>query len=245
MAWAIEGESKRYFGYTFYYQLYFLLPQNWHLPLGGCQKTSKPKHRKIYYFLQQVRTLRIFPQTVSTQQQELENFKPKGTCILQRGLSRGEFQHRLGAKVSRIQALVDWDQEGQYLHSVLYLYGSLWVPAELKDIVLCVFLEGGLELCLITGLLFDKLFCVPLRSWITETCSRASVGLRSQNSRGCSGSSYVKKAIHSWLCFSGDPLTYLLYISICGRRITSPSHISPNTNDCRKIPNHVHHWSDS
>lgn len=162
-----------------------------------------------------------------------------------KGLSRGEFHIDSGAKVSRIQALVDWDQEGQYLHSILYLGGSLWVPAELKDMLLCVFLEGELEHCLITALLFDRRFCVPLRSWIAETGSRASVGLRSQSSWGYSGSSYVKKAIHSWLSFSGDPLTYLLYISIFGRRITSPFHTSPNTTDCSKIPSHVHHWSDS
>ena len=173
---------------------------------------------------------------MSTQQQELENFKPKGTCILWRGLSRGEFQHRLGGKGQQNPSF-SWLRSGGSISSFRPLPG--WEP------LLCVFLEGGLELCLITELLFDKLFCVPLRSWITETCSRASIGLRSQNSWGYSGSSYVKKAIHSWLCFSGDPLTYLLYISICGRRITSPSHISPNTSDCSRIPSHVHHWSDS
>ena len=139
MAWVIEGESKRYFGYTFYYQLYFLLPQNWHLPLGGCQKTSKPKHRKIYYFLQQVRTLRIFPQTVSTQQQELENFKPKGTCILQRGLSRGEFQHRLGGKGQQNPSF-SWLRSGGSISSFRPLL--VWEPLSScrtqRYIIMCI-----------------------------------------------------------------------------------------------------------
>lgn len=170
------------------------------------KEAAKPKLRKIYYFLQQVRrTSRIFPKAVSTQQQELGNFKPKGTCILWRGLSRGKFQHRLRGKGQQNPSF-SWLRSGESVSSFHPLPG--WEPlssCRTKDMLSCAFLEGGLEHCLITALLFDRLFCVPLRSWITETCSRASVGLRSQNSWGYSGSSYVKKAIHPGCLSLGTP----------------------------------------
>ena len=51
---------------------------------------------------------------------------------------------------------------------------------------------------------------VPLRSLISETCSRASIAarLRSQNGLGQNGFSCQES--HSWFSFSGDPRTYLL-----------------------------------
>lgn len=39
--------------------------------------------------------------------------------------------------------------------------GAGLVPAELKDVWLCVSLEGELGLCFIPGLLIDGLFSVP------------------------------------------------------------------------------------
>ena len=38
-----------------------------------------------------------------------------------RGLEQRRIQHRIGAKVNRVQALIDWSQNGQHHHSTLYM----------------------------------------------------------------------------------------------------------------------------
>ena len=42
-----------------------------------------------------------------------------------RGLEQRRIQHRIGAKVGRVQALVDWSLEGQHHHSILHVGGGL------------------------------------------------------------------------------------------------------------------------
>ena len=38
-----------------------------------------------------------------------------------RRLEQRRIQHRIGAKVNRVQALIDWSQNGQHHHSTLYM----------------------------------------------------------------------------------------------------------------------------
>ena len=47
------------------------------------------------------------------------------TCIIMKGLEQRRTQPRIGAKVHRIQVLVDWSQLGQHHHSALHLGGGL------------------------------------------------------------------------------------------------------------------------
>ena len=106
-----------------------------------------------------------------------------------KGLKQRRTQRRIGAEVDRVQALVDWSQEGQHHHLSSTWVGTL-VAAELKDILLCISLAEELGLCFnCWTIVFWLLFlcsCIPLfplRSLIKKTCSRASTvaRLRSQN----------------------------------------------------------------
>ena len=102
------------------------LPKNWvHLLVGIKPKdTIKPKtgRRKGSLLAQVRRTLRIFLKAGSPQEQNWGNFKlrvhayswrDKGVCIFMVGLKQREILHGLRAKVDRVQALVDWSNEGQ------------------------------------------------------------------------------------------------------------------------------------
>ena len=44
-----------------------------------------------------------------------------GIFIFLKGLEQRRIQHRTGAKVNRMQALIDWSQNGQHHHSTLYM----------------------------------------------------------------------------------------------------------------------------
>ena len=68
------------------------------------------------------------------------SFKLRVLAYLGRGLEQKKIQHRTGAKVNRVQALVDWNQEGHHHHSILHLGGGL-SSCRTKDRLLCIFLE--------------------------------------------------------------------------------------------------------
>ena len=51
------------------------------------------------------------------------------------GLEQRIIQHRIGAKVNRIQALVDLRQEGQHHHSILQLGGGFDSPTKIYHYV--------------------------------------------------------------------------------------------------------------
>ena len=77
-----------------------------------------------------------------------------------KGLEQRRVQHRIGAKVDRVQALVTDVRTVK-----LIIPSSTWVgdlaPAELRDLLLCLSLEEELGFCFITALLFDCLLSVP------------------------------------------------------------------------------------
>ena len=83
---------------------------------------------------------------------------------------------------------------------------TIWATSEAQDSAL------SLPYCSTAFSLFLHSF-VSLRSFITKTCSRASIipRLRSQNSIGQNGFSPVKKAMGG-LFFSKDHLSYLLTV---------------------------------
>ena len=56
---------------------------------------------------------RIFPKQCSPEQQSWGSFKPKVPCIFMKGLRERKIQHRIGAKVNRVQALDDWSHKDQ------------------------------------------------------------------------------------------------------------------------------------
>ena len=98
-------------------------------------------------------------------------------------------EHRTGTRFDKVQALADWSQEGLegwHHHSILHLGGDLSSCGTQRDITM--YIPWGrtrtllYHYCLTAFFLFLYSF-VPLRSLITETCSRASTAawLASQN----------------------------------------------------------------
>ena len=143
-----------------------------------------------------------------------------------KGLEQRRIHHSTGAKVASVQALVDWSQEGQRHHSILQLGGGLSSCRTQTCIrSLGRSLKEELGLCFIAELLFLDCFyffcsCIPLlplRTLVTETCSRASImaRLRSQNSLGQNG---LCQESHAWLSFSRIPHPICLQIMPIWRR---------------------------
>ena len=125
----------------------------------------------------------------------------KGTCIFMKGLGQRKIQHRIRAKVDRIQALADWSLEGQY-HHVCHLHGGLCSWRTQKHITMHTPWRGNRTLPYHHTIVWLPFLCpcIPLfslRSLITETCSRASTvaKFRSENDIGKNWFSYVKKVI--------------------------------------------------
>ena len=69
----------------------------------------------------------------SSASQNQDDFKLKGTCTCMKGLSRG--QHRIGAKVNRVQALVDKSRGSEKVNiiisSVYHLISSISLSVQL------------------------------------------------------------------------------------------------------------------
>ena len=83
--------------------------------------TTKPKIRSrkdLLWLTGSKRTPGIFPKVLLPQQQNGESLS-----MFMKGFAQRRIQNRIGAKVNRIHALVDWSQEGQH-HSILH-----WVVA--------------------------------------------------------------------------------------------------------------------
>ena len=87
------------------------------LPLGGFEPkdTPKPKNGRRRHLLlaaskENIRDLR---QSVVFSNSKTGEVLSQGACILMKGLDRKRIRHRIGAKVDRLQALVDWSHEGQ------------------------------------------------------------------------------------------------------------------------------------
>ena len=68
-------------------------------------------------------------------------------------LEQRRLQHRIGAKVNRVQTLVDWNQESQCHHFTCHL-GEDWVPVEFKDVYQTTYIPWGR-----TRTLFLQNFC--------------------------------------------------------------------------------------
>ena len=121
----------------------------------------------------------MFPKAVPHWTAKLGKFYTKDTCIFMRGLEQRRIQHRIGEKINRVQALVDWSHEGQQPHSTLHMDGGLGSRTIQRYIIMCV--PWGETRILfhhwtIASWLFFLCSCIPLLPWrslITETCSRA------------------------------------------------------------------------
>ena len=96
-----------------------LLCENWIRLLVGVEQkdTAKPKSGRRIYFFQQVRTLVVFPKAMAPHQQTWGSVKRRlhaylwrghSTWIFMKGLKQRRILHGVGAKVDRVQALVDW-----------------------------------------------------------------------------------------------------------------------------------------
>ena len=123
-------------------------------------------------------------------------------CIFMKGVEQSRIQHKIGADVYRVQALVASGQEGQHHHSLL----SPWMRALVLwriQIYYSVYPlrrhRTLLRHCTVVWLPFLCSF-IPLRSLIIETCSRSSLwpGLHHKMLRP-TWPSFVKKAIPSSL----------------------------------------------
>ena len=109
-----------------------------------------------------------------------------------KGLEQRRIQHRIGAKVARIQTVVDWSHEDQKRSTSSFHSPPGWSFPENSKISIrlwCMSLEEELVLFYHWTIVSSRLFlcsCIvslPLRSLIIETCSRANTvaRLRSQN----------------------------------------------------------------
>ena len=161
-----------------------------------------------------------------------------------KGLEQRRIQRWIGAKVNRVQDLVEWSQDGQKRSVSSSLWFQLiqvvecvrWISTTETD--LGVFTTHTLSLLLLLLLsdsyhLFLHSF-VPLRSLITENCSRASTvaRLRSQNGLGQKWLLLCQES-HSWVSFSWDPLSYLLTIIHRHVHIHTPAPRKPFAYLCR------------
>ena len=113
-----------------------------------------------------------------------------------KGFEWWRIQHRIGSKVDRVQALVDWSHKGQKksassLHPPPRWGAEFLQNSKISIRLWCIFLEKELGLlslnyCFLTA--FPLFLCslTSLKTIITETCSRASLvmRLRSQNAWG-------------------------------------------------------------
>ena len=79
-------------------------------------------------------------------------------------LKQRRTQHRIGAKIHRVQALVDWSQAGQHHHSIFHLGGSLTSCRTQRYIIIYI-PWGGIRIllyhCTIVWLPF-LCSCIPL-----------------------------------------------------------------------------------
>lgn len=129
------------------------------------------------------------------------------------GLEQRKIQARIGAKVGRVQCLVDWNLEGQHHLSSPWL-GAL-VPAELKGTLLPDSVQEELRLSFITELLCDCPFSVPaslgfltiMDHWV---CPRANTVVKVRSQSGLGQDGFSRQGIHACVSFSRDPLSYLL-----------------------------------
>lgn len=125
-----------------------------------------------------------------------------------RGLEQRRIQHRIGAKVDRVQALVDRSQESQHHFSALHL--SSCRAQRLYQIVMCTLEDPGpgpkSALLRFDGSSLIPEF-LPFRVLLSEICSRTSNDsrLRTQSGLGQNGFSYVNKAVP--YVFLGGPPT--------------------------------------
>ena len=68
---------------------------------------TKSGEGRIYYLQYVRRTPGIFPEAVSPGTAKLGKFLFRGTCIFMKVLEQRRILHRIGARVGRVQALVN------------------------------------------------------------------------------------------------------------------------------------------
>ena len=136
-----------------------------------------------------------------------------------KGLAQRRSQPRLGEKVNRVQALVDWSHEGQHPHSTLHMDGGLGSCTTQRYMTMCV--PWGEARILFhhwttaSWLLF-LCSCIPLFPWrsrIAEACSRARSRPGLDHRMALAKKSrffYVKKAMPGSLSPRTSPPTHQL-----------------------------------
>ena len=165
-------------------------------PLCRCQAKTQPSQRSGEERINhskygELLAVESFPQQCLPEHLNCGSFKLRVRAYSCRGLSRGEFSIDSGQRLPEFK-LVDWSHEDQKRSTSSFHSPPGWsFPEELKDkyqIVMCVPWGGTTALLSLNYCFFKALplFCIvslPLRSLITETCSRANTvaRLRSQN----------------------------------------------------------------
>ena len=164
-----------------------------------------------------------------------------------KGLEQRRIQHRIGEKINRVQALVDWSHEGQQPHSTLHMDGGLGSCTIRRYIIMCV--PWGETRILfhhwtIASWLFFLCSCIPLLPWrspITETCSRArswpDLDHRMALAKKKNGFFHVKKAMPGSLSPRTSPPTHQL---IGFQMPFSPAFSVQSVEPC--VPSPIHLW---
>ena len=134
-----------------------------------------------------------------------------------KGPEQGRSQHRIRAKIDRVQASVDWSPGGHRKSPSPSLRFPLtwWLSFRLvftADSEPRDFTTAVLSLLLLLLLPDNSCSFVPLRSLISETCSRASPvsRLRSQDDSGQTWLLFCQES-PAWFSLSGGPPSLSAY----------------------------------